>query len=139
LADYKLREEFFIFFAWIACGVFSTNHLLMPWCNTDTLILVSLSGEIKSARRRGDALFINNSTSRIAIGDLIAFRPYRRNISTVQRIIQVHQDRDAGKDQVVTKGDDNRVDDRGLYAAPGQLWLEQAAISGNMVGIIPVA
>ena len=34
-----------------------------------------------------------------------------------------------GEVEVLTKGDNNRVDDRGLYA-PGQLWLKREDILG---------
>jgi signal peptidase len=33
----------------------------------------------------------------------------------------------------LTKGDDNQVDDRGLYS-PGQLWLEKTDIIGKVKG-----
>lgn len=37
--------------------------------------------------------------------------------------------------EVLTKGDNNRVDDRGLYA-PGQLWLEREDILGRAKGTL---
>ena len=37
--------------------------------------------------------------------------------------------------EVLTKGDNNRVDDRGLYA-PGQLWLARADIMGRARGVL---
>jgi signal peptidase I len=36
---------------------------------------------------------------------------------------------------VLTKGDNNRVDDRGLYA-PGQLWLQREDILGRAKGTL---
>jgi signal peptidase len=36
---------------------------------------------------------------------------------------------------VLTKGDNNRVDDRGLYA-PGQLWLQREDILGRASGTL---
>jgi signal peptidase I len=32
--------------------------------------------------------------------------------------------------EILTKGDNNRVDDRGLYA-PGQMWLKRSDILGT--------
>jgi signal peptidase len=36
----------------------------------------------------------------------------------------------------LTKGDNNQVDDRGLYA-PGQYWLERKDIIGKARGFVP--
>jgi len=36
----------------------------------------------------------------------------------------------------LTKGDNNNVDDRGLYA-PGQYWLERKDIIGKAKGFVP--
>lgn len=38
--------------------------------------------------------------------------------------------------KILTKGDNNSVDDRGLYA-PGQLWLEKKDIVGRTRGFVP--
>lgn len=37
---------------------------------------------------------------------------------------------------MLTKGDNNQVDDRGLYA-PGQLWLERSDIQGRARAALP--
>jgi hypothetical protein len=37
--------------------------------------------------------------------------------------------------EVLTKGDANRIDDRGLYA-PGQLWLQREDIMGRAKGVL---
>lgn len=41
--------------------------------------------------------------------------------------------RSNGTVKILTKGDNNSVDDRGLYA-PGQLWLEKKDIVGRARG-----
>ena len=41
--------------------------------------------------------------------------------------------REDGKIELLTKGDNNRVGDRGLYA-PGQLWLNREDILGRAAG-----
>ena len=48
--------------------------------------------------------------------------------------MKVHEKED-GKVEILTKGDNNRVDDRGLYA-PGQLWLERTDILGRARGTL---
>lgn len=44
--------------------------------------------------------------------------------------------RDNGTVKFLTKGDNNSVDDRGLYA-PGQLWLTKKDIVGRARGLLP--
>lgn len=41
-----------------------------------------------------------------------------------------------GTVKFLTKGDNNNVDDRGLYA-PGQLWLSKADVVGKARGLLP--
>ena len=50
-------------------------------------------------------------------------------MSAAKVILYVHQV------EVLTKGDNNRVDDRGLYA-PGQLWLKREDILGRARGTL---
>ena len=44
--------------------------------------------------------------------------------------------RNNGTLKFLTKGDNNSVDDRGLYA-PGQLWLTKTDIVGRARGVLP--
>jgi len=44
--------------------------------------------------------------------------------------------RKSGKFRYLTKGDNNPVDDRGLYPK-GQLWIEQKHVLGRVVGNAP--
>lgn len=44
--------------------------------------------------------------------------------------------RENGDMKFLTKGDNNMVDDRGLYA-PGQLWLQRKDVIGRARGFVP--
>ncbi|XP_015774677.1 PREDICTED: signal peptidase complex catalytic subunit SEC11A-like [Acropora digitifera] len=44
--------------------------------------------------------------------------------------------RENGDIKFLTKGDNNSVDDRGLYA-PGQLWLQRKDVVGRARGFVP--
>ena len=44
--------------------------------------------------------------------------------------------RENGSVKFLTKGDNNSVDDRGLYA-PGQLWLTKRDVVGRARGFVP--
>jgi signal peptidase len=49
------------------------------------------------------------------------FQVEGRDIPIVHRVLKLHEKED-GTVKFLTKGDNNSVDDRGLYA-PGQYWL----------------
>jgi signal peptidase len=62
-----------------------------------------------------------------------------RDIPIVHRVLRVHVHRDAQGDEAVdflTKGDNNSVDDRNLYA-PGQMWLKRSEVVGRAVASVP--
>ncbi len=101
---------------------------------SESPVVVVLSGSMEPAFQRGDILFLNNSVEQVGVGDVVVFKIRDRDIPIVHRILKVHEDED-GKVELLTKGDNNRVDDRGLYA-PGQLWLEREDILGKAVGTL---
>ena len=85
-------------------------------------IVVVLSGSMEPAFHRGDLLFITNYKQEdIKVGEIIAFKVEGRDIPIVHRVLELHEKGD-GTVKFLTKGDNNSVDDRGLYA-PGQFWL----------------
>ena len=49
-----------------------------------------------------------------------------RDIPIVHRVLKLHEKED-GTVKFLTKGDNNSVDDRGLYA-PGQYWLTRLGV-----------
>ena len=74
---------------------------------------------MEPAYYRGDILFlelINNPP--ISVGDVVVYKLGDRDIPIVHRIISIHEEGD--EYFMLTKGDNNRVNDRGLYAS-GQL------------------
>jgi signal peptidase len=107
------------------------NH---QYSKSESPVVVVLSGSMEPAFQRGDILFLNNSVDRVYVGDVVVFKIRDRDIPIVHRILKVHEKSD-GKVELLTKGDNNRVDDRGLYA-PGQLWLEREDILGKAVGTL---
>ena len=102
---------------------------------SESPVVVVLSGSMEPAFQRGDILFLNNSIDDVVVGDVVVFKIKDRDIPIVHRILKVHQSRKDGEVELLTKGDNNRVDDRGLYA-PGQLWLKREDILGKAVGTL---
>lgn len=107
---------------------------LMFLTKSESPVVVVLSGSMEPAFQRGDILFLNNSVEKVFVGDVVVFKIKDRDIPIVHRILKVHEKPD-GHVELLTKGDNNRVDDRGLYA-PGQLWLEREDILGKAVGTL---
>jgi len=107
---------------------------LMFATKSESPVVVVLSGSMEPAFQRGDILFLNNAVEEVNIGDVVVFKIRDRDIPIVHRILKKHEKPD-GKVEMLSKGDNNRVDDRGLYA-PGQLWLEREDVLGKAVGTL---
>lgn len=102
---------------------------------SESPVVVVLSGSMEPAFQRGDILFLDNSKHHVGVGDVVVFKIKDRDIPIVHRILKVHTRPDNTTFELLTKGDNNRVDDRGLYA-PGQLWLRREDILGKAVGTL---
>lgn len=106
---------------------------------------------MEPAFQRGDILFLTNHDDPIRAGEIVVFKIKDRDIPIVHRVMKVHEKEDGKvcstdashflsdlffvQVEVLTKGDNNRVDDRGLYA-PGQLWLQREDILGRAKGTL---
>merc|ERR1719376_487144 len=77
----------------------------------------------------------HNSDGKYETGEIVVFNFGEREIPIIHRIISTHIDSD-GEAYYLTKGDNNRVDDRGLYD-DGQLWLRDEMIMGKAIGYFP--
>lgn len=109
---------------------------LMVVTGSESPIVVVLSGSMEPAFFRGDLLFLTNYREEpIRVGEIVVFKIEGRDIPIVHRVLKVHEKED-GKVKFLTKGDNNSVDDRGLYA-PGQLWLEKKDVVGRARGFVP--
>lgn len=98
------------------------------------LLVLSSSGHLV---HRGDLLFLHNTSTYCNVGDLIAYQIEDRSFPIVHRIVSDHRTNERTT-RILTKGDDNRVDDRGLYP-PGQMWLSRKDVVGKVVAIVPLA
>lgn len=64
---------------------------------------------------RGDLLFLTLEKSPVYIGEIVVFKIKGKDIPIVHRVLEIHTDAKTGKDYLLTKGDNNKIDDRGLY------------------------
>merc|ERR1712045_824090 len=99
-------------------------------------MIVVLSGSMEPAFHRGDLLFLTNYENEdIRVGEIVVFKVEGRDIPIVHRVLKLHEKED-GTVKFLTKGDNNSVDDRGLYA-PGQYWLARKDVVGRARGFLP--
>ncbi|XP_005112802.1 signal peptidase complex catalytic subunit SEC11A [Aplysia californica] len=111
---------------------------LMVVTGSESPIVVVLSGSMEPAFHRGDLLLLTNYKEEpIRVGEIVVFKIEGRDIPIVHRVLKVHEKVD-GKIKFLTKGDNNSVDDRGLYAK-GQLWLEKKDVVGRAKAYLPYA
>jgi signal peptidase len=104
--------------------------------NSESPVVVVLSGSMEPSFKRGDILFLNMGDSPFRVGEIVVFKIEGREIPIVHRVIRVHEKPDGAVD-ILTKGDNNQVDDRGLYAR-GQQWLNKKHIIGRAKGYLPM-
>ncbi|KAK9717289.1 Signal peptidase complex catalytic subunit [Basidiobolus ranarum] len=106
------------------------------WANSESPIVVVLSGSMEPAFYRGDLLFLSMSQEPVRVGDITVFKIKGRDIPIVHRVLKVHEEKDNGNTLILTKGDNNPVDDRGLYNR-GQYWIAPEDIIGRVKGHMP--
>ena len=104
---------------------------------SESPVVVVLSGSMEPGFYRGDILFLHQPSAPIAAGDIIVFNTDGREIPIVHRVIKVHQHHATNYSdvQMLTKGDNNWGDDRGLYP-PGMEWLNRSHVLGKVIGFI---
>lgn len=81
---------------------------------------------------RGDILFLIRK-EKVVPGDIVVYQLQNEQIPIVHRVITVQETGTKGETRILTKGDNNPVDDRGLYPK-GQLWIKDEHIMGQIVG-----
>lgn len=130
---------------------------LMVTTGSESPIVVVLSGSMEPAFHRGDLLFLTNCDEEpVRVGEIVVFKIEGRDIPIVHRVIKLHEKynkyigkqkhnclkacsfvfRNNGTTKFLTKGDNNAVDDRGLYA-DGQVWLDKNDVVGRARGVLP--
>ncbi|XP_019935186.1 signal peptidase complex catalytic subunit SEC11A isoform X2 [Paralichthys olivaceus] len=108
---------------------------LMVVTGSESPIVVVLSGSMEPAFHRGDLLFLTNRVEDpIRVGEIVVFRIEGREIPIVHRVLKIHE-KENGDIKFLTKGDNNAVDDRGLYKQ-GQHWLEKKDVVGRARGTL---
>jgi len=104
---------------------------LICFSGSESPIVVVLSGSMEPAFYRGDLLVLTHYRNEPVVnGEIVVYRLNEREIPIVHRVIKKHENSETGEIKYLTKGDNNQVDDRGLYA-PGQRWITPKDIIGR--------
>ncbi|KAF8621714.1 hypothetical protein AX15_007574 [Amanita polypyramis BW_CC] len=121
--------------------------------NSESPIVVVLSGSMEPAFYRGDLLFLTNPPNqRYQTGDIPVYKVPGVDVPIVHRVLEAHdvssetskksRKRTEGtttttgsKQLILTKGDNNQIDDVSLYQ--GLEWLERQHIVGKVRGFVP--
>ncbi|TMW57794.1 hypothetical protein Poli38472_014397 [Pythium oligandrum] len=111
---------------------------LMMHTQSESPVVVVLSGSMEPAFQRGDILYLDNNKPQLDIGDIVVYKVKGRDVPIVHRVLEKHQRTSDGHEVYLTKGDNNNVDDRGLYAH-GQIWLEREDVVGIARASVPYA
>lgn len=85
---------------------------------------------MEPAFQRGDVLFLWNRDSSAKVGDVVVYEIEGKSIPIVHRVLREHHNSE--KQLLLTKGDNNPVDDLGLYAKR-QSYLNQGT---DLVGTV---
>mmetsp|Transcript_66123 Transcript_66123/g.166760 ORF Transcript_66123/g.166760 Transcript_66123/m.166760 type:complete len:183 (+) Transcript_66123:183-731(+) len=123
----------------LACIVFSALMLwkgLMCATRSESPVVVVLSGSMEPGFHRGDILFLTlYHEDPFVPGDVVVFQIEGRDIPIVHRTMNVHEKPD-GTVSLLTKGDNNQVDDRGLYSHR-QLFIGRKEVMGRAQAFLP--
>ncbi|KAJ2453845.1 Signal peptidase complex catalytic subunit [Coemansia sp. RSA 2336] len=111
---------------------------LSLFTNSESPVVVVLSGSMEPAYYRGDILFLHNGYTPIEVGEVVVYKVEGKEVPIVHRVMKVHTESETNKQFLLTKGDNNSADDRGLYN-PGQLWIQRDDIIGRVKGFVPYA
>ncbi|KAK6197934.1 signal sequence processing protein [Scheffersomyces amazonensis] len=118
--------------AYVFTSAFILWKTLSIITNSHSPIVVVLSGSMEPAFQRGDILFLWNRDDHAKVGDIVVYEIKGKSIPIVHRVLREHHSKDFAKQLLLTKGDNNPVDDLGLYAKK-QMYLNQKT---DLVGTV---
>ena len=136
----------------VTFGVVVSSALCMWKCiqiflNNESPMVVVLSGSMEPSMYRGDILVLQKRDD-LAIGDVIVYQIESEKIPIVHRVASLQEVPRTEKEMkekpwasktkimFMTKGDNNPVDDRGLYPK-GVAYLDETSVVGHVYANIP--
>jgi len=104
--------------------------------NCESPIVVVLSESMEPAFARGDLLVLTLWDDPVRVNDITVFKLEGRDIPIVHRVVKIHEKSSDNKSYILTKGDNNPWDDRGLYNQ-GQNWIAKKDVVGRVAAHVP--
>ncbi|KAJ3298723.1 Signal peptidase complex catalytic subunit S11C [Borealophlyctis nickersoniae] len=131
----QLAHQALNFFLIVASALMIWKGLAVV-TNSESPIVVVLSESMEPAFQRGDLLFLTLGNNPIRVGEICVFKIEGKEVPIVHRVLELHDEASTGKQYLLTKGDNNAIDDRGLYN-PGQMWIHREHVVGRVKGFLP--
>ncbi|EYE93859.1 S24/S26 family peptidase [Aspergillus ruber CBS 135680] len=97
-------------------------------------IMVVISESMAPAFHRGDIIFLWNRSKLVNVGDIPVVWFRSQPLPMVHRAVQVFGE--GVVQHILTKGDNNYIDDVGLYP-PGRSWVRRDEVVGIVKGYLP--
>jgi signal peptidase len=120
----------------VVCSALMMWKVIQLVSNSESPIVVVLSGSMEPGYARGDLLILNFWSDPIEVGDVVVFKLTAREIPIVHRVHRVHTRASDGETFILTKGDNNDQDDRMLYDH-GQDWIHVRDLMGRSKAYLP--
>ena len=119
----------------IICSALMIWRTIMLACGTESPMVVVLSGSMEPSMYRSDILVLVRKST-LSTGDVIVYNIDTEKIPIVHRVSSLQEIDDPDKPGqmktiFLTKGDNNNVDDRGLYPK-GKPYLDQTNVVGHV-------
>ena len=133
----NLRQQLvqFLALAYSLPGAFMLWKGLSVVANSHSPVVVVLSGSMEPAFQRGDILFLWNRDSRAKVGDIVVYEIKGKPIPIVHRVLREHHNTE--KQFLLTKGDNNPVDDLSLYAKKQPYLNQETDLVGTVKAYLP--
>lgn len=133
----NLRQQItqFLSLAYVFSSAFMLWKTLSVVANLHSPIVVVLSGSMEPAFQRGDILFLWNRDQRQKVGDIVVYEIEGKSIPIVHRVLREHHNLE--KQLLLTKGDNNAVDDLSLYAKKQSYLNQKNDLVGTVKAYLP--
>ncbi len=133
----NIRQQItqFLSLAYVFSSAFMLWKTLSVIANSHSPIVVVLSGSMEPAFQRGDILFLWNRDHQQKVGDIVVYEIDGKSIPIVHRVLREHHNLE--KQLLLTKGDNNAVDDLSLYAKKQQYLNQKQDLVGTVKGYLP--
>lgn len=133
----NIRQQLaqFLTIAYVFSSAFIAWKTLSVITNSHSPVVVVLSGSMEPAFQRGDILFLWNRDTQAKVGDVVVYEIEGKSIPIVHRVLREHHNLE--KQYLLTKGDNNAIDDLGLYAKKQAYLNQKTDLVGTVKGYLP--